>query len=109
MKKNPFDLKEALIDDRINLVFTILSVIIYLIVFLIWHYSLRQKDMFIFSINGIYPVRFLTIILPLNYFLGILSYRKDKEISYLLLGAGLFIAFLLLVLEIFYLINLTYV
>jgi heme/copper-type cytochrome/quinol oxidase subunit 4 len=109
MKKSPINLKKVLIDDRINLVFTIFSIIIYLIVFLIWHFSLRYKNMYIYSTSGIYPVRYLTIILPLNYFLGIISYRKEKEISYLLFGAGLFIALLLLILEIFYLINLNYV
>jgi len=109
MKKTPINLKEILIDDRINLVFTMLSLVVYLIVFLIWRFSLRYNDMYIYSISGIYPIRYLTIILPLNYFLGIFSYRKDKEISYLLLGAGLFIAILLLILEIFYLINLNYV
>ena len=76
--------------------------------YLIWSLRLRYEEIYVFSINGVYPIRFLGIIVLINTILAFFSYDKEKEITYLLLGASLFISILIFVLEVFYLINLNY-
>ena len=102
-------LKEIYIKNKLNLILLVITAIIYLAVFLIWHYSLRYQDIYIFSLSGVYPIRLLTIVVILNLILSYASYEKEKEITPLLLGANVFLSTLILVLEIFYLVNSTYV
>lgn len=103
------NLKEIFYNNTLNSVLLIITAVIYMAVFLIWHFSLRYQDIYIFSLNGVYPIRLLTIIITLNTILGVFSYDKEKEITPLLFGANVFISSLILILEIFYLVNLYYV
>jgi len=102
-------LNQFAIKDSVNLTLIIIFSLEYLISFAIWHFYLRYREVYIFSNNGIYPIRFLTIILLINLILGIFSYNREKELAYLLLGVNIFLASLILILEIFYFINLSYV
>jgi len=76
--------------------------------YLIWSKRLRYDDIYVFSINGVYPIRFLGIIVLINSLLAFFSYDKEQEISYLLIGASVFVSVLIFILEVFYLVNLSY-
>ncbi len=99
-------IKKALFEDFINLYLFSATIFLALVDVLIWKLVLSTKDLFIFYGMGIYPIRYLMILLLINTTLGLFSYDKEKEISYLLLSANIMAAILVLVLEIFYLFNL---
>ena len=99
---------KTIISDRLNLYFVSALGIFFVADYLIWSLRLRYEDIYVFSINGVYPIRFLGIIVLINTILAFFSYDKEKEISYLLLGASIFVSILIFVLELFYLINLNY-
>lgn len=106
--KNYITTFKSFITDKMNLWFIASLVIFSLADYLIWSMRLRFEDVYVFSINGVYPIRFLGIIVLINVVLAFFSYDKEKEISYLLLGATIFISILIFVLEVFYLFNLNY-
>jgi hypothetical protein len=106
--KNIFQTLKSVYADRLNIILFSAIIIVFVADFFIWRLRLRYEDIYIFTLNGVYPIRFLGIILLVNTFVSIFSYEKEKEISYLLFSASLFISILILVLEMFYLINLNY-
>ena len=99
-------IKKAFIDDSINRYLFLISFFLFLFDYLIWKSHLENQDIAVFSLNGLYPVKFIAIILVINTFLAGSSYEKEKEISYLLISASIFVALLIFILEFFYLINL---
>ena len=106
--KNYISTLKSIIRDRTILWFIVPLGIFFVADYLIWTLRLRFEDIYVFSINGVYPIRFLGIIVLINTILAFFSYDKEKEISYLLLGASIFVSVLIFVLEAFYLINLNY-
>lgn len=94
--------------DRLNLYLLGGAILFFGADLLIWSLKLRYESIYIQSISGVYPIRFLVIILSINSLLAIFSSNKEKEISYLLLGANIFLTALIFVLEMFYFINLNY-
>jgi len=98
-------IKQALFEDYINLY--LFSGVLFLAVLdiLIWKLVLSTRELFIFSGMGIYPIRYLMVILIINTTLGLFSYDKEKEITYLLLSANVMASVLVFILEIFYLFN----
>lgn len=99
-------LKRAVVNDYVNLYLVSASMLLYVIVFSLWKFRLSSLDIFLVTLGGIYPIRYLTIIFVLNSVLAISSYGKEKEISYLLFAANVFLTLLILILEIFYLTHL---
>lgn len=99
--------KRALFSDYINLYLFSATIILFMADYLIWKFGLGNRDIYITVLNGLYPVKYLAVILILNTPLAIFSYDKEKEMSYLLFSANIFIALLVLVLELFYLFNLS--
>lgn len=98
-------LKEALWEDRVDRYLFLLSLLLFTISFTLWHFLIAPRNLMIYSRFNIYPLRLLSIILILNTLLAVFSVRKEKEISYLLFIANCICAFLVVVLEIFYLLN----
>lgn len=94
--------------DYLNIYFFSTLLLFFVADFFIWSLRLRKEDIYVFSLNGVYPLRFLGIIILVNSFLAMFSYEKEKEICYLLIGANIFISVLIFILECFYLINLSY-
>ena len=97
----------ALYRDRLNLVFFIVYCVLFLASYLIWKFYLESDSIFVLAMEDIYPIKYLAIVLLINTVLGIFAYEKEKEITYLLFGTNLFVIFLVLVLEIFYLTSLS--
>lgn len=106
--KNYITTLKSILNDKIILWLVAPLALFSMADFFIWTRRLRYEDIYVFSINGVYPVRFLGIIILINSILAFFSYDKEKEISYLLIGASIFIAILIFVLEVFYLVNLNY-
>jgi len=106
--KNYITSLKRFISDRLNLYFILALAIFSITDYLIWTLRLRYEDIYIFSVNDVYPIRFLGIMVLINTILAFFSYDKEKEISYLLLGASIFISILIFVLEVFYLFSLNY-
>ena len=106
--KNYITTIKSILDDRMILWLTSPLIVFFMADYYIWSRRLRYEDIYVFSINGVYPIRFLGIIVLINLLLAFFSYDKEKEISYLLIGASVFVSVLIFVLEVFYLINLNY-
>ena len=100
--------KEVFYEDHIDIYLFGSTIAVFVADFFIWRWRLRFEDIYIFTINGVYPIRFLGIILLVNTILAIFSYEREREISYLLFGSGLTVSLFVLILEIFYLVNLNY-
>lgn len=98
-------IKKALFDDRVNFYLISASAVLFLTNFLIWRGVISKRYLSIYEHLGIYPLRYLVIVLLLNTTLALFSYDKEKEISYLLLSANIAVSLLIFVLEIFYLSN----
>lgn len=98
-------IKKVLIDDSVNLYLFLGSLIILAINYTVWTFVLSKRELFVYENLGIYPLRYLVIVLVLNTTLALFSYDKEKEISYLLLAANIGVSCLVFVLEIFYLFN----
>ena len=98
-------LKEALWEDRIDRYLFSLSFVLFVVSFAIWHYLIAPRNLIIYSRFGVYPLRLLLIILTLNTLLAVFSVKKEKEISYLLFIANCICGLLIVILEIFYLLN----
>lgn len=105
--KNYFaSVKLAIFKDYINLYLFSGTILLFLVDFLIWRFKLKDHDIYITTLNGIFPIRYLAIVFLLNTLLAVFSYEKEKEISYLLFSANVFIGILIFILELFYMINL---
>ena len=97
------NIKVALFNDRINFLFFSITVFLAVIDYVIWKLRLEELDFLVITLNGVYPIEFLAVILLINATLAIFSYDKEKEISYFLFGSSIFIVILIFILEIFYL------
>ncbi len=106
--KNFPELYKQLKSDKIILYFLSALALFFIADFLIWYQRLRYEDIYVFSLNGIYPIRFLGIISAINCILAFFSYEKEKEIAYLLLGSAIFVSVLIFVLEVYYFANIIY-
>lgn len=98
-------IKKALFEDYINLCLFSATIFLAVIDVVIWKVILSKRDIFIFNGMGIYPIRYLMILLLINTTLAMFSFEKEKEISYLLLAANIMATLLVFILEIFYLFN----
>lgn len=107
MKNIYLTIKDVVLD-RLNIILFSVMIVLFIPDFLIWNLRLRYEDIYVFSQNGVYPIRFLGIIILINTIVAVFSYDKEKEIGYLLLAANIFISLLIFILEMFYLINLSY-
>ena len=106
--KNYISIFKQFINDKLTLYFIGGLAVFSFLDYIIWSNKLRFENIYVFSVNGVYPIRFLGIIVLINIILAFFSFDKEKEISYLLIGASIFIAILIFVLEVFYLFNLNY-
>lgn len=97
--------KRLFLGDRISIWLTGSMVGLVTADYLIWKRALDNPDIYIYLRIGIYPIKFLAIIVLLNTALAIFSFGKEKEIDYLLMSANVFIALLIMVLEIFYIMH----
>jgi len=79
------------------------SILIFITDYLIWRNLLTSPDIYIYIRINLYPLQYLAGVFAINYFLAAISYRKEREISYLILLSNIIISLLILVLEIFYL------
>lgn len=97
--------KSSFGQDILNRNLLVTTILFALFDWSIWHFFLTSPELFIYTGFGLYPVEFLAIILIINTFMSFFAYDKEKEISYLLMSSNIFISFLILALEIFYLIH----
>ena len=98
-------IKNAFFVDELNRNLLLSSIIFAVLDWIIWRTFLSDSDLFVYAGFGLYPVEYLAIILVINTFMAFFAYDKEKEISYLLLSSDIFLCFLTLCLEIFYLFN----
>ena len=102
------DFSKEIFADKLAFYLFAASSLLFAVDFFVWNIYLRFTAIYIIKLSGLYPIRFLVIIFFINLLLGFSSYRREKEIAYLLFGTNLFIASLIFILEIFYLVNLNY-
>ena len=98
-------LKEVMVDDHINRWLFVGIVLLVIPIYLIWSKYLVDYQVGVFLKIGVFPLKYLFIILILNTVLAVFSYRKEKEIAYLLMMGSLAITIFIFILEVFYLRN----
>ena len=96
-------IKASVWQDLANRYLLFVAIILFLVDWLIWRARLASPDVYVYLGFGVYPIKFLAVVLFLNSALAIFSYSKEKEISYLLLIGNIIVGILVLALEIFYL------
>ena len=96
-------IKASVWQDLIDRYLILASVTFFLVDWLIWRTRLASPDVYVYLGFGVYPIKFLAVVLFLNSILAVFSYSKEKEISYLLLIGNIIVGVLILALEIFYL------
>jgi hypothetical protein len=98
-------LKNAFVFDHIDLYLLLISLVVGGIDVFIWKLQLKNLETQSFWIIPISPIQFLIIVYVTNLILGVSSFDKEKKISYLLFAANIFLAALILVLEILYILH----
>ena len=96
----------ALWDDAIDRTLFLISAGLFLIDYAIWSRYLSSPELFVYLKVAVYPVKLLAVMIGINTFLAIVAHEKEKEIGYFLFISSVIVAVLVLILEIFYLINL---
>ena len=95
--------KASVWQDLIDRYLILTSVILFLVDWLVWRTRLASPDVYAYIPFGIYPVKFLAVVMLLNTVLAVFSYNKEREISHLLMTGNIITGILILSLEIFYL------
>ncbi len=98
-------LKEFLVDDIANRYLFPAFILWFFVDYLIWHFLLSSPDIFVYVRIGVYPIKLLFIILLINTTLAVSSYKREREIGYLLFIGNILAAALVMILEIYYLIH----
>jgi len=98
-------LKNALWDDVTDRLLFLSSLVLFIIDYFVWSRHLSSPDLYVYLRVNIYPVKLLAIIMAINTFLAIVAHDKEKEIGYFLFISNVLSTVLILVLEIFYLLN----
>ena len=99
------NLKISLYDDLFNRYLILVSAALFVADFLVWQYVIVRGEIFVYTAFGYYPLQLLSIIFILHLILSAYSYKKDKHVSNLLLGFLGFYTFLILIVEILYIIH----
>ncbi|PIS07484.1 hypothetical protein COT78_03365 [Candidatus Berkelbacteria bacterium CG10_big_fil_rev_8_21_14_0_10_43_13] len=99
-------LKSALWDDITDRTLFILTLILFVIDYFIWSRQLSSPDLYVYLRVNIYPIKLLAIMVAINTFLAVVAHDKEKEIGYFLFLSSFLLTSLVLILEIFYLLNL---
>jgi hypothetical protein len=102
-KKSYYFIHRVFFDDLVDRYLLAAGIIIFFTDFLIWRSYLATPDIYVFLRIDIYPIKFLAIVMGLNFLLSATAHDKEKEVGYLLLLGNVILAILIFVLEIFYL------
>lgn len=105
LKSNLQLLKAALYDDYIDRVLFFLTIIFFLINYLVWSKYLSSPDLFIYLRITLYPIKLLALMLGINTLLAIFAHGKEKEIGYFLFISNILINILVFALEVFYILS----
>ena len=106
IKTNYLLLHQALFEDITDRVLFLLTIVLFATDYIIWHMFLSSPDLYVYLRIGIYPIKMLAIVLTVNTILAIASFDKEKEIGYFLFISNIILSVLVLILEIYYLVNL---
>jgi|GEM_PF-901002 len=96
-------LKNTLYDDIVDRYLFILTLALFFLDYLIWHFAFPGRQIFILLKANLYPVKLLLVILIINTFLAIAAHNREKEVGYLLFMSSVFCSLLILILEFYYL------
>lgn len=96
-------LKEALYSDVIDRSLLIVSILLFLLDWGIWHFYLSDPTLNVYLKLTIYPMAYLAIVFGINLILAVTAHEKDREIGYLLLIGNIICTLLIFALEVFYL------
>ena len=98
------DIRNSLYDNVLNRYFVLAQVVLFVVVALIWSRVIVSQNVYIYSSTNYFPLQVYVVVVVIHLILSVYSYRNDKYISNLLLGACTFYLVLILILELLYLI-----
>jgi hypothetical protein len=98
------DITDSLYTNVLNRYFVIGQIALFSVAILIWMKIIVAKNIFVYSSTNYFPLQIFVIVLILHIILSVYSYKNDKYISNLLLGASVLYILLILILESLYII-----
>jgi len=98
------EIKASLYENILNRYFVISQIVLFVITFAIWKKIIVVQNIFIYSPTNYYPLQVFSVVFVLHIVLSVYSYKNDKYISSLLLGAITLYLLLILILEFLYII-----
>lgn len=98
------DIKSSLYENVLNRYFVVGQILLLLGIYLLWSKVIVAQNIYIYSSTKYFPLQVYAVVLILHLILSVYSYKNDKYISSLLLGASTFYAVLILILELLYII-----
>lgn len=97
-------IKVSLYENILNRYFVLGQIFLLVAVILIWTKIIVAQNIFVYSSTNYFPLQVYIIVLALHLILSVYSYKNDKYISNLLLGASALYIILILILELLYII-----
>lgn len=96
--------KSSLFDYRPNFGMVVFQVVAFIISLLVWIKVIEQNNIFVYSVTNYFPLQVFLLIFLIHITLSVYAYKKDKNISILLLGASTFYIIIVITIESLYLI-----
>ena len=95
----------SLIDNKFNFYALVISILVFVIEYIVWQDMIIKQDVFVYSVLTYFPLELFAIFFVIHVILAVYSFRVEKMISNLLLGFNVFFLYLIFIIEAFYLIN----
>lgn len=97
--------KSSLYTDKVNLYMLIFQIVAFSVTYIIWNLVIEKRDIFIYTKTSYYPLQIFAFIFVIHLFLSVYSYKNDKHISHILLGASSFLMLIIITIEFLYILN----
>jgi len=98
------DIQSSLYGNKINRYFVLGQLLLFALTLLIWVKVIVARDIYIYSSTNYFPLQIFVVVFIIHIVLSVYSYKNDKYLSNLLLGASLFYIILIFILEMLYII-----
>lgn len=91
--------------DKIILLLVLAFLLLELTSYFLWKYQVSPLSNLVFRSVAVEPNTFFSLAGLVNFVLGVISHKKEKEIAYLFLLANCFLFLLFLILTVYYILK----
>jgi len=98
------DIADSLYKNVLNRYLVLGQIVLLCAAVLVWIKIITAQNIFIYSSTNYFPIQVYIVVMAIHLILSVYSYKNDKYISGLLLGASILYVVLILILELLYII-----